>query len=105
MIAASDPHFLAIDIGTTGIKVLLVDAAGRPVGRARRTVPLIHERPDWAAADAEGWWRGICALIRQVRADAGVPARQIAGVGVTGLMHALAPVAADGAALDDVIVW
>src|SRR5438067_1970781 len=105
MTAASAPHFLALDVGTSGLKALLVDAAGRPMAQARRDVPLIHERVDWAAADAEGWWQASCELVRQVLAAAELPPGAVRGVGVTGLMHALVPAAADGAALDSVILW
>src|SRR5687768_1748242 len=96
---SSSPHFLALDVGTTGLKALVVDLQGRPVARARRDVPLIHERSDWAAADAEGWWRTLCEMIPPCLAAAGTAARQIRGVGVTGLMHALVPTAADGTAV------
>lgn len=105
MTPTSVPHFLAIDIGSTGIKVLLVDENGRPVQRSRRDVPLIHERVEWAAADAAGWWRAVCELIREVLVTSDVPTAQVRGVGVTGLMHALVPTAADGSALDTVMLW
>src|SRR3989442_1577113 len=105
MPAPSTPLFLALDIGTTGLKVLLVDREGRPAARARRDIPLRHPRPDWAGADPEGWWQASCELIRQVLAAAAVPPEQVRGVGLTGLMHALVPVAADGTPLDEAILW
>jgi xylulokinase len=97
------PRFLAVDVGTTSVKVVLFDAAGAPCFEDRAVVRLHHPRPSWAEIDARDWWEATAALLR--RATAMAPPEEIAGIGVTGLMHALVPVDNAGEPLDRTILW
>ena len=58
-----DRTYMGIDIGTSGSKGVLVDAAGSVI--ATETVPhaMSLPRPGWAEVDAEGlWWREVCEV-------------------------------------------
>jgi glycerol kinase len=50
---------LAIDQGTTGTTVLLVDGGGRVVDRSYREVTQHYPRPGWVEHDAEEIWTGV----------------------------------------------
>jgi glycerol kinase len=53
----SEPGILAIDQGTTGTTVLLVDSAGHVVDRAYREITQHYPRPGWVEHDAEEIWK------------------------------------------------
>jgi glycerol kinase len=50
---------LAIDQGTTGTTVLLVDESGRVVDRSYRELTQHYPRPGWVEHDAEEIWTGV----------------------------------------------
>src|SRR5918911_3708370 len=97
------PCLVAIDVGTTSVKCLLVDAAGRTLFDERRMIRLRHPRPSWTEVDARDWWDAAAGLLR--RATVAVPPSRIAAVGLTGLMHAVVPVDGSGTPLEPALLW
>jgi xylulokinase len=57
-------------------------------------MPIDYPRPLWAEVDPEAWWQGAVQVVRETLARSEVTPEQIAGVGLSGLMHA--PVLLDG---------
>jgi xylulokinase len=100
---AASPCLAAIDVGTTSVKCLIVDAAGRPLFDERTVIRLHHPRPSWTEVDSRDWWGAAVGLLR--RATTAVAAARIAAVGVTGLMHALVPVDSEGEPLERALLW
>jgi xylulokinase len=102
-------YLLGIDISTTGNKALLISAqtasAGQVVGAAVIENPISTPKPLWSEQDPADWWAGIQAAIRQVLAKTGVAADQVVGVGLTGQMHGLVLLDADGEVLRPSILW
>jgi xylulokinase len=78
---------LAIDVGTTATKCLLLDAGRGVVAEYERPVALSSTRPGWAEEDPQGWWASVVELVREAVAGAG--SRPIAAVGVTGMVPAV----------------
>jgi xylulokinase len=89
----ADRVFLAVDLGTSGVKVLGVNAAGQVLAEARRQYTTEFPRPGWVEQDPEEWWRAVCSALRQ--AVAGISGHTIAGIGLSGQMKGL--VSVDGA--------
>ena len=107
-------YLLGIDISTTGNKALLVSAdpaqakhanAGQVVGVAVVENPISTPKPLWSEQDPADWWTGIQAAIRQLLAETGVPADEVIGVGLTGQMHGLVLLDADGQVLRPSMLW
>jgi xylulokinase len=98
-------YLLGIDIGTTGTKAALFTPDGRLVASAAADHPLAHPRPRWAEQAPEDWWQAALAAIRAVLARAGVPARAIGGIGLSGQMHGAVLLDAAGAVLRPCIIW
>jgi glycerol kinase len=74
---------LAIDQGTTGTTVMVIDEAGRIRGRAYGEVRQYYPRPGWVEHDAEQIYRTVIKLSRQAIAEAGIPDGDLAGVGIS----------------------
>jgi len=77
------PEFvLAIDQGTTGTTVLLLDGRGRIRARAYGEIRQHYPRPGWVEHDAEEIYRSVIRLSRRALADAKVEAAAIASIGI-----------------------
>jgi glycerol kinase len=74
---------MAIDQGTTGTTVLLVDHSGSILGKGYREFPQVFPRAGWVEHDLEEIWRSTRSGIREALAAAGVGARDIVGIGIT----------------------
>ncbi len=99
------PYVMGIDVSTTGVKVLLVNPAGKVIASASSEHPLSTPRPLWSEQDPADWWRGALAGIRQVLGQTGLRGEQVAAVGLTGQMHGLTLLDEGGAVLRPAILW
>jgi xylulokinase len=98
-------YFLGIDVSTTGSKALLIDAAGTVVASASSPHTLQTPKPLWSEQDPEEWWTASRAAIRDALSQAGVGGDAVAAVGLTGQMHGLVLLDADGKVLRPAILW
>ncbi len=98
-------HVLGIDVSTTATKAVLVDGAGavRGIGIAEYGLTVPH--PLWSEQDPALWWDGAIAAIRSVLDQTGVPAADIAAIGLTGQMHGAVLLDVAGAVLRPAILW
>lgn len=74
---------LAIDQGTTGTTVLLLDETLTIRGRHTEEFAQIYPRPGWVEHDPEAIIRSVTAAIRGALATADVPLEAIAAIGIT----------------------
>ena len=101
-----DPrYYLGIDAGSSGLKVLLIDEAGVPVGNASAAYPLHSVRPGWIEADPELWWTALCQATRTVLESAGIPGDRVDGIGFSGQMHTLVLLDGAGRPVRPAISW
>jgi xylulokinase len=80
-------YLLGLDIGTTGVKAVLIDPQGRVLASGADTYPLHTPQPLWAEQNPHDWWRATCNAIQQIVRESGIPPSQIRGVGLSGQMH------------------
>ena len=50
--------YLGIDLGTSGLRALLVDDDGVPVGATERSYDVANPHPGWSEQDPAEWWSG-----------------------------------------------
>jgi len=74
---------VAIDQGTTGTTVLVLDRRGRLAGRAYREFTQHFPKPGWVEHDAEEIWRVTLAVLRRACRLARARGRDIAAIGIT----------------------
>lgn len=99
-----DSLFLGIDIGTTGVKALVIDEQGRVVAQAVREYPLHVPRSGWAEQNPEDWYQGTCEAVAAILKK-GISAAQIKGVGLTGQMHGSVFLDNQGRVIREAIIW
>jgi glycerol kinase len=100
----SEQLILAIDQGTTGTTVLLLNEAMRIRGKGYGEIPQSYPAPGQVEHDAEAIWRSVLSAFAQARAQA--PAGAIAGIGVTNQRETVVMwERATGRAVGPAIVW
>src|SRR6059036_3064637 len=77
---AADALVVALDVGTSGVRAVLVDATGTPRAVAYREVLPTHPAPGLVEHDPEALWRATLAVLGAVLA--GVPAERVRGLGI-----------------------
>ena len=89
-------YLLGIDLGTTGLKAVIFDHSGSPLGKGFAANKYLPGPPGRAEQDPRAWWAGCCEAIQSALADAQVDPADIAGVGVCGFHHCPVFLDADG---------
>ena len=76
-------HVIAIDQGTTGTTVLVLDDELRLRGRGYREFAQHYPQPGWVEHDPEDIWRSVTDALGQALAQAKLGARDVAAIGIT----------------------
>ena len=95
--------YIGIDLGTSAVKLLLMDGEGTICNQISREYPLEFPRPGWSQQDPEDWKRavleGIPALLE------GFDKSQVAGIGAGGQMHGLVVLDEHDQVIRPAILW
>ncbi len=103
---ADKPHVLGIDLGTGGIRALLVDQyTGDIIGSASSDHSTSTPNHGWSEQDPEDWWRGCCSAIRTLLDQQDLDGGSIAAVGLSGQMHGLILLDERDAVIRPAILW
>jgi xylulokinase len=103
--SARNGCLLGIDIGTSGLKCVLVDGDGQVLDHAFRAYAPSTPRPGWAEQDPEIWVEAALSAVSEVVARAGVSRASIAGLGFSGQMHSTVCLDKAGRRLRPAILW
>ncbi|WP_207458358.1 xylulokinase [Azospirillum sp. SYSU D00513] len=96
---------LGIDLGTSGVKAVLIDGKQRLVGQATAPLEVSRPQPLWSEQDPEDWWaatRQAIAELRRLHPDAMAAVR---GIGLSGQMHGATLLDAGDRVLRPAILW
>jgi xylulokinase len=94
--------FLGIDIGTSGVKAVVLDEAGSVVGQGTAALTVQRPHPLWSEQDPDAWWRATTAAVQAI--DPAVR-RSVRGIGLAGQMHGATLLDADDRPLRPAILW
>lgn len=101
----TDKYILAIDLGTSGPKVALVNERGEVIACEIEPTDLIFLPQGGAEQDVAQWWQRICAASRRLIAKNIVPVEQIECVAATSQWSGTVAVDKNGEALHNAIIW
>lgn len=96
---------LGLDLGTTGVKALLLSAAGGPIAEATAEYPLHSPRPGWNEQDPVDWWDGAVRAVREVLTQSRADPVHIAALALSGQMHGATLLDDNGDILRPCILW
>lgn len=92
-------RLVGVDVGTSSVKGLALDADGTVLARASRSYPVATPQPGSAEQDPELWWEAAQAVLAELDAPTAD------GIGLSGQMHGLVALDAGGRPLRPAILW
>lgn len=95
-------HFLGVDIGTSGVKAIVVAESGDVVATATAPLTMDAPRPGWAEQDPESWWEATVSAVREAVSAAPAP---VDAVGLSGQMHSSVFLDGEGAVIRPALLW
>ena len=102
-------YLLGIDLGTSSVKISVVDAATRQtvssVQYPEGEVEILAPQPGWAEQDPEIWWENTKNAIKKSHASGKYNPKEIGAIGIAYQMHGLVMVNEKGASLRNSIIW
>jgi xylulokinase len=101
-----DDLLLGIDIGTQGVKGILVDASGMIQAQHQIEHGCVYPQPDWCEQDMTvNWWQNPVLVIRSLIEAGEFSPDQIKAISVSGLYPALGPTDGKGDPLTRAILY
>ena len=99
----ADSVYLGLDIGTSGVKAILVAADGDVVAATTTPLSLSTPRPGWAEQHPDDWWNATVKAVRGVLVQK--PDLTVASVGISGQMHSSVFLDRAGQVVRPALLW
>lgn len=95
--------YIGVDLGTSAVKLLLMDSNGRVEKIVSREYPISFPKPGWSEQNPEDWYaqtiEGIKELIKEWDKS------QVAGISFGGQMHGLVVLDKEDKVIRPAILW
>lgn len=95
--------YIGVDLGTSAVKLLLMDGDGKIQKVVSREYPLFFPHPGWSEQNPEDWYKQSMDGIKELIAEA--DKRQIAGISFGGQMHGLVVLDEKDQVIRPAILW
>jgi xylulokinase len=97
--------YLGLDLGTSGLRGLLVSAEGHPVGDASAEYAVQTPLEGWSEQDPAVWVKACQQVVSQLRNDYPGESAALKGIGVAGHMHGATTLDKHGKVVRPCILW
>ena len=95
--------YIGVDLGTSAVKLLLMDEKGKIKNVISREYPLFFPHPGWSEQNPEDWKKAVLEGIPELLK--GQDASQVAGIGAGGQMHGLVVLDENDEVIRPAILW
>ncbi len=95
--------YIGIDLGTSAVKLLLMDAEGGIKNVVSKEYPLEFPQPGWSQQDPEDWRKAVMEGIPELLK--GFDGADVAGIGCGGQMHGLVVLDEEDNVIRPAILW
>lgn len=96
-------YYIGVDLGTSAVKLLLMEADGSIKNIVSKEYPLSFPNPGWSEQSPEDWWNAVVEGIKEL--TDGFDASQVAGISFGGQMHGLVILDQDDNVIRPAILW
>jgi xylulokinase len=97
--------YLGIDLGTSGIKVVLVDDRQTVLASHTEALEATRPHPGWSEQAPEDWWQGTLRALDALAAGHPAEMAAVRGIGLSGQMHGAVLLDEAGVPLRPAILW
>ncbi len=102
-------YFLGYDLGSSSVKVALVDAESLApkhiVKYPDHEMPIASTKTGWAEQHPDDWWSNLCLATKKLLSESGVKPDEILSIGIAYQMHGLVMVNDQQQVLRPAIIW
>ena len=96
-------YYIGIDLGTSAVKLLLMEESGKICNIVSREYPLFFPHPGWSEQKPEDWFEKSMEGIKELTAEC--DKSQVAGISFGGQMHGLVALDKDDNVIRPAILW
>ena len=96
-------YYIGVDLGTSAVKLLLMEGDGGIKNIVSKEYPLYFPHPGWSEQKPEDWWAAVLEGLKELTAD--VDKTQIGGISFGGQMHGLVTLDANDNVIRPAILW
>ncbi len=96
-------YYIGIDLGTSAVKMLMVDEKGEFINSVSKEYPLYFPKSGWSEQNPEDWWNAVCEGLREITSD--FDKNKIGGISLGGQMHGLVMLDSDDNVIRNAILW
>ena len=79
--------YLGIDLGTSEVKVVLLEESGEITASASAPLEVLRPQPRWSEQSAESWWKAALVAVDKLEASHAARLGSVRGIGLSGQMH------------------
>jgi xylulokinase len=97
--------YLGIDLGTSEVKVLLLNLDGQVIATHGVRLEISRPQPGWSEQDPEAWWAATCEAVKGLAAKEPAAWRRVRAVGLSGQMHGAVLLDEAARVLRPAILW
>lgn len=97
--------YLGLDLGTSGVKAVVIDELGKLVVTANASMNVSNPQPLWSEQEPDDWWAATVQAVAAVREKLGEKVDHIRAIGLAGQMHGATFLDANGLVLRPCILW
>jgi xylulokinase len=95
---------LGVDLGTSGLKVALLDG-DELIAAASRPLQVLRPHAGWSEQDPESWWQALVECLDELKARAPQALAATTALGLSGQMHGATLLDAQGRVLRPCMLW
>lgn len=96
-------YYIGVDLGTSAVKLLLMEADGKIANIVSKEYPLYFPHPGWSEQEPEDWWQAVKAGLKELVQDC--DKSQVAGISFGGQMHGLVILDGQDRVIRPAILW
>ena len=96
-------YYIGIDLGTSAVKLILMDDRAEIVRTVSKEYPLSFPHPGWSEQNPDDWWNAVKAGLAEL--TDGIDRADVKGLGVGGQMHGLVMLDENGDVLRPAVLW
>lgn len=97
--------YLGLDLGTSGLRAVLVDDRGAAVAEAEAQYDVQHPHPGWSEQHPSDWILACGSVMTTLRRTAPEAMAAVQGIGLSGHMHGAVALDAQGEVIRPCILW
>lgn len=97
--------YLGLDIGTSGVKAILIDARQRILASATSPLKVSRPKPGWSEQAPEDWWKACGAAVKALARQKPKAIAAVEGIGLSGQQHGATLLDKSDKVLRPAILW